>query len=82
MALCSNARRFAVDLARNWGVVEKQRVKERVGLEGSLGGMAVVALRRSALSVKRWAVELGVTVAVIGGHPVDGLANISLYTEQ
>jgi hypothetical protein len=43
MALCSNARRFSVDLARVRGVVEKQRVKEeRVGWEGSLGGMAVV----------------------------------------
>jgi hypothetical protein len=42
MALCSNARRFSVDLARVRGVVEKQRVKEeRVGWEGSLGGMAV-----------------------------------------
>lgn len=78
MALCSKARRFAVDLARVWGVVEKQRVKERVGWEGSLGGMAVMALRRRALSGKRLAVELGVAAAVLGGHPVDGLANISL----
>lgn len=69
MALCSNARRFSVDLARDWGVVEKQRVKERVGREGSLGGMAVVALRRCALSVKRLAVELEVAAAVLGGHP-------------
>lgn len=43
MALCSNSRRFAVDLARAGRVVEKQRAKEeRDGWEGSLGGMAVV----------------------------------------
>lgn len=59
-------------------MVEKQRLKERIGWEGSLGGMAVVALRRRALSGKRLAVELGVAAAVLGGHPVDGLANISL----
>lgn len=58
MALCSNARRFSVDLARVRGVVEKRRVKEeRDGWEGSLGGMAVVALRRCALSAKILAVD-------------------------
>lgn len=82
MALCSNARRFAVDLARNWGVVEKQRVKERVGLEGSLGGMAVVALWRCALSVKRLAVELGVAVAVLGVTSLMVSRTILWDTEQ
>lgn len=69
MALCSNSRRFAVDLARVRGVVEKQRVKERVGWEGSLGGMAIVALRRCALSMKRLAVKLGIAAAVLGRSP-------------
>lgn len=44
MALCSYARRFAEDLERAGVVVEKQRVNERYGCEGSLGGMAVSSL--------------------------------------
>lgn len=45
MARCSKARRFSEDLARHWGVLEKERVKveekeEMVVVVGSLGAMA------------------------------------------
>lgn len=47
MALCSNARRFAEDLAKHCGVVEKVRMREEVERDGvkevgSLGGMVAV----------------------------------------
>ena len=70
MALCSNARRFAVDLARVWRVVEKQRVKDRDGWVGSLGGMAVVSFLCCALSLKRLALELGQMEAFLWSTPL------------
>ncbi len=47
MALCSNARRFAEDLARHCGVVEKERIREEVDGRAevmllSLGAMVMV----------------------------------------
>lgn len=52
MARCSKARRFSEDLARHWGVLEKERVKveekeEMVVVVGSLGAMAPVMCGRA-----------------------------------
>lgn len=83
MALCSNARRFSVDLARVRGVVEKQRVKEeRAGWEGSLGGMAVVGSAALRSVGEEWQSNLELLEPFLEVTPLMASRTILWDTEQ